>query len=121
MRWYFYDGTMDEEMKVATSQKEIQRWIQAHHGVPYLIEVPPKGHRDPILCIDFPGDKVDTTLDVGTNKYKLSWKEFFSRLESFDLAFLYSQDSNSIDPSLEYRLIKRSQIQHEKEQQQAST
>jgi hypothetical protein len=75
--------------KTTTDHVEIRKWIEAHNGVPTVIEDTEDGKGAGLLRVHFP-----KASDDGQFK-EIGWDKFFDTFDKKDLAFIYQDDKES--------------------------
>ncbi len=88
---------MDTEFKRTTNHDVIRQWVEEHDGTP----INSAGvNAEEIIDIGF-GSAVDESL-------KITWDEFFERLDTNGLAFRHSEDVIRGQENLSYSFISAS-------------
>ena len=77
------------DSKKTTDHQEIKRWVEAHDGVPTIIEDTESGEGEGVLRIHFPKASSDDQFK------EISWDNFFEIFDKKQLAFLYQDEPDS--------------------------
>ena len=77
------------DSKKTTDHQEIKRWVEAHDGVPTVIEDTESGKGEGVLRIHFPKASADDQFK------EISWDDFFETFDEKELAFLYQDEPDS--------------------------
>jgi hypothetical protein len=75
--------------KTTTDHQTIQQWVEERGGTPAQVKNTGTEDEPGVLRIDYPGFKGEDTLEP------LEWDVFFEAFEANELAFLYTEDSES--------------------------
>lgn len=83
-----------------TDHLEIRAWVEAHGGVPALVDAPGLGDARPVPAVLFPQDEGSGARPVG-------WDEWFEVFDASGLAFRHSAGGPQDSPPV-YELLNPS-------------
>jgi hypothetical protein len=92
--------------KSTTDHETIRRWVEERGGSPAAVEGTSRGEGDPgIIRIDFPGYTGEGQLR------RVSWDEWFKKLDESGLAFVYEETTASGQRSNFNELVARETLE----------
>jgi len=90
-------------MKSTTDHEEIRLWVEAHNGRPEEVHISEADGWQ--LRINFPGKQDDVFLVINPQEKRISWKDFFEKLDAKKLVFIYNPDSVGEDMTRECKIV----------------
>lgn len=99
---------METVYKLAESKEEIKKWVESHGGKPAVINDPAVVEDKIGLRIDWPGQKDEAMLSEARDvTHDISWNEFFDIMDTENLDFMYSEETDEINPTWSYKFVNK--------------